>query len=66
MWQFLVTILLALLYPGSLLLPAVFGLLLALLVALLGTVIGDWVDGNQRMRGETQPSDPYFKSRTIH
>ena len=51
MWQFLVTLLLALLYPGSLLLPAIFGLVLTILPALLGTVLGDFVDGNPRMRG---------------
>ena len=51
MWQFLVTLLLALLYPGSLLLPAVFGLVLAILPALLGTVLGDIVDRNPRFRG---------------
>ena len=51
MWQFLVTLLLATLYPGSLLLPGVFGLVLALLAALLGTVLGDWVDRTPRMRG---------------
>lgn len=51
MWQFLVTLLLALLYPGSLLLPAVFGLVVAILPALLGTFLGDFVDRNHRMRG---------------
>jgi iron-regulated transporter 1 len=50
MWQFLVTLLLALLYPGSLLLPAVFGLVFAILPALLGTFLGDFVDRNPRMR----------------
>ena len=52
MWQFLVALLLALLYPGSLLLPAVFGLVFAMLPALLGTVLGDFVDQNHRMRGQ--------------
>ena len=51
MWQFLVTLLLATLYPGSLLLPGVFGLVLGLLVALFGTMIGDCVDRNRRMKG---------------
>ena len=51
MWQFLVSLLLATLYPGSLLLPGVFGLVLGLLVALLGTMIGDYVDRNRRMKG---------------
>ena len=51
MWQFLVTLLLALLYPGSLLLPAVFGLVVTILPALLGTFLGDFVDRNHRMRG---------------
>lgn len=54
MWQFLVTLLLVILYPGSLLLPAVFGLLLALMVALLGTVLGDLVDGCPRMKGKIE------------
>ena len=52
MWQFLVFLLLASLYPGSLLLPAVFGLVLGLLVAMFGTLVGDWVDMNPRMKGE--------------
>ena len=51
MWQFLVTLLLAILYPGSLLLPGVFGLVLGLLVAVFGTLVGDWVDRNRRLKG---------------
>ena len=51
MWQFLVFLLLALLYPGSLLLPGVFGLVMGLTAAVFGTMIGDWVDSNPRMKG---------------
>lgn len=55
MWQFLVSLLLATLYPGSLLLSGVFGLVLGLLVAVFGTLVGDWVDRNHRMKGVSAP-----------
>ena len=52
MWQFVASLLLTLLYPGSLLLPAVFGFSVMLAVATFGTVVGDFVDRTSRMRGE--------------
>ena len=52
MWDFVVFLLLALLYPGSLLLPGVYGFIVALGVAVLGTLVGDWVDTYPRMKGE--------------
>lgn len=51
MWGFSVSLFLALLYPGSLLMPGVYGLSSGLVVTILGTVVGDWVDFNPRMRG---------------
>lgn len=53
MWGFVASLLLALLYPGSLLLPAIFGFLVQLSTAFFGTVVGDWVDANPRMRGKS-------------
>lgn len=51
MWGFAVSLLLATLYPGSLLLPAIHGFVVQLTVAIFGTVVGDWVDYNSRMKG---------------
>ena len=51
MWGFAVALLLALLYPGSLLLPGIHGFLVQFTVAIFGTVIGDWVDLNSRIKG---------------
>ena len=51
MWGFVLSLFLVHLYPGSLLLPGVFGVLVQLLVAVFGTLVGDWVDANPRMRG---------------
>ena len=51
MWGFAVSIFLALLYPGSLLIPGVYGFSVQLCVGMFGTVVGDWVDTTPRMRG---------------
>ena len=56
MWDFSVFLFLALLYPGSLLLPGVYGFAVQLVVAVFGTVVGDWVDLNPRMKGECDQS----------
>jgi len=52
MWTFAVSLLLVNLYPGSLLMPGVLGFLVQLTVALLGTVVGDYIDTNSRRKGE--------------
>ena len=52
MWIFGASLFLALLYPGSLLIPGVHGLVSGLVVVILGTIAGDWVDANRRMKGE--------------
>ena len=52
MWNFANSLFIALLYPGSLLLPGVFGFIVQLFVVVFGTVVGDWVDTNKRMRGQ--------------
>ena len=52
MWGFVASLFLVILYPGSLLLPAIFGFLVQLSTAAFGTLVGDWVDANPRMRGE--------------
>ncbi|XP_029461847.1 solute carrier family 40 member 1-like isoform X2 [Rhinatrema bivittatum] len=50
MWQFAVSVFLVELYKDSLLLTAVFGLVVAGSVLLLGAIIGDWVDKNARFK----------------
>ena len=57
MWFFAPSLFLVLLYPGSLLMPGVYGLVSRLVVVIFGTVAGDWVDLNRRMKGECIPFD---------
>lgn len=52
MWNFAVAIFLVELYGNSLLLTAVYGLVVAGSVLLLGAIIGDWVDKNPRLKGK--------------
>lgn len=52
MWNFAVAVFLVELYGNSLLLTAVYGLVVAGSVLLLGAIIGDWVDRNPRLKGE--------------
>lgn len=51
MWNFAVAVFLVELYGNSLLLTAVYGLVVAGSVLLLGAIIGDWVDRNSRLKG---------------
>lgn len=53
MWNFAVAVFLVELYGNSLLLTAVYGLVVAGSVLLLGAIIGDWVDKNARLRGNS-------------
>ncbi|KAM4025295.1 ferroportin isoform 2-T2 [Anomaloglossus baeobatrachus] len=50
MWHFAVSLFLVELYGNSLLLTAVYGLVVAGSVLFLGAILGDWVDKNQRLR----------------
>ncbi|XP_075686052.1 ferroportin [Rhinoderma darwinii] len=50
MWHFAVALFLVELYGNSLLLTAVYGLVIAGSVLLLGAIIGDWVDKNPRLK----------------
>ncbi|KAI1884866.1 hypothetical protein AGOR_G00214280 [Albula goreensis] len=50
MWNFAVAVFLVELYGNSLLLTAVYGLVIAGSVLLLGAMIGDWVDKNPRLK----------------
>ncbi|KAJ8012877.1 hypothetical protein DPEC_G00047440 [Dallia pectoralis] len=50
MWNFAVGVFLVGLYGNSLLLTAVYGLVVAGSVLLLGALIGDWVDKNPRLK----------------
>ena len=59
MWQFAITLFLLQLYPGSLLLVGVYGLVMQLAVVVFGTIVGDWVDNNPRMRGRWVGNSPY-------
>lgn len=52
MWNFAVAVFLVELYGNSLLLTAVYGLVVAGSVLLLGAIIGDWVDKNARLKGK--------------
>lgn len=57
MWNFAVAVFLVELYGNSLLLTAVYGLVVAGSVLLLGAIIGDWVDRNPRLKGMTAAAD---------
>ncbi|XP_015672555.1 solute carrier family 40 member 1 [Protobothrops mucrosquamatus] len=50
MWHFAVAVFLVELYGNSLLLTAVYGLVVAGSVLILGAIIGDWVDKNSRLK----------------
>ncbi|XP_063285524.1 solute carrier family 40 member 1-like [Pelobates fuscus] len=50
MWHFAVSVFLVELYVNSLLLTAVYGLVVSGSVLLLGAIIGDWVDRNPRLK----------------
>ncbi|XP_007529060.1 solute carrier family 40 member 1 [Erinaceus europaeus] len=50
MWHFAVSVFLVELYGNSLLLTAVYGLIVAGSVLFLGAIIGDWVDKNSRLK----------------
>lgn len=52
MWNFAVAVFLVELYGNSLLLTAVYGLVVAGSVLLLGANIGNWVDRNPRLKGK--------------
>lgn len=54
MWHFAISVFLIELYGRNLLLTAVFGLVVAGSVLLLGALIGDWVDRNPRNKGVSQ------------
>ena len=51
MWAFAVTLFLLRLFPESLLLVGVYGLIMQLAVVVFGTIVGDWVDTSSRIRG---------------
>lgn len=51
MWHFAISVFLIELYGRNLLLTAVFGLVVAGSVLVLGALIGDWVDRNPRNKG---------------
>lgn len=51
MWHFAISVFLIEMYGHNLLLTAVFGLVVAVSVLLLGALIGDWVDRNPRNKG---------------
>ena len=54
MWHFAISVFLIELYGRNLLLTAVFGLVVAGSVLLLGALIGDWVDRNPRNKGRNR------------
>lgn len=60
MWHFAVSLFLVELYGNSLLLTAVYGLVVAGSVLVLGAIIGDWVDKNARLKGEWYSNQVYI------
>ena len=60
MWEFAVTLFLLRLFPESLLLVGVYGLIMQLAVVVFGTIVGDWVDTSARIKGR------YTYSTSIH
>ena len=52
MWDLGAPLLLTLLYPGSLLLPAIYGFLTQLITSSLTTQVGDWINASPRMKSE--------------
>lgn len=62
MWHFAISVFLIELYGRNLLLTAVFGLVVAGSVLLLGALIGDWVDRNPRNKG----MHDYFTHRRLN
>ena len=57
MWAFAISLVVVLLYPGSLLLPAIYCFVVKFFVVIFATIVGDLVDTNPRMRGK-----PSYKS----
>lgn len=51
MWGFSNSLIVVLLYPGSLLMPAIYGFIVKLFAVIFGTLVGDFVDTNPRLRG---------------
>lgn len=51
MWGFANSLVVVLLYPGSLLLPGIYGFVTTLFVVIFGTIVGDLVDTNSRLKG---------------
>ena len=51
MWAFAVGLYLVELTPGSLMLTAIYSLVVLLTLILFGPFVGDWVDKNPRLRG---------------
>lgn len=64
MWNFAVAVFLVELYGNSLLLTAVYGLVVAGSVLLLGAIIGNWVDQNPRLKGESGHHRVLYRGRT--
>ena len=51
MWGFANSLVVVLLYPGSLLMPGIYGFIIKLFQTVFGTIVGDYVDTNPRLRG---------------
>lgn len=69
MWGFANSLVVVLLYPGSLLMPAIYGFIITLFQTIFGTIVGDYVDTNPRMRGNyiqliTSPHNRYMTINT--
>ena len=53
MWGFANSLVVVLLYPGSLLMPGIYGFIIKLFQTIFGTIVGDYVDTNPRLRGSS-------------
>ncbi|CAG0921501.1 unnamed protein product, partial [Notodromas monacha] len=51
LWSFAIGVYLVILFPGSLTLSAIYGLILAISILLFGSTVGFWIDHTPRLRG---------------
>jgi Ferroportin1 (FPN1) len=62
MWSFTGALFLHELFPGTMLIPAIHGLVTGLSVILFGPLIGEWVDRTPRLRGPPKGGGTAFRS----
>lgn len=60
MWLFAVGLYLVELTPGSLMLTAIYSLVVTLTMIVFGPFVGDWVDKNPRLKGRCASQHQYL------